>query len=175
MVKNNIIIGFSSDKICSNIINILNKNGISYDCVCKTGASLRKSCSYYENGIILCQTSFIDEPTYNIVQDFYKDFIFLIIGNIDKLSLYDNNIVYKLVTPVKQEDIINALDLAFYKNSENIKEKNNKIINKAKELLMLNNNFTETNAHKYIQKKSMDTGKKSIDIAKLIIKKYEEL
>lgn len=172
MVKNNIIVSFSSDKICSNIISILNKNGINYNCICKTGASLRKSCSYYENGIILCQTSFIDEPTYNIVQDFYKDFIFLIIGNIDNLSLYDNNTVYKLITPIKQEDIVNALDLAYYKNSENIKEKNNKIINKAKKLLMLNNNFTEEVAHKYIQKKSMDTGKKNIDIAKFIINKY---
>ncbi|WP_250278264.1 ANTAR domain-containing response regulator [[Clostridium] colinum] len=174
MSKNNIIIAFSSDKICNNLCTILNKNGIIYNHICKTGANLRKYCSYYENGIILCGTNFIDESTYNIVEDFYKDFCFLLIGSLDKINIYDNKKVYKLPTPIKQEDIINALDMAYYKNIENIKTKNLKFINEAKNLLILHNNFTEDTAHKYIQKKSMNTGKKNIDIAKIIISKYKK-
>lgn len=174
MKKNNIIIAFSSNKICNNISYILNKNGINYTYVCKTGYNLRKCCSFYENGIIICGTNFIDEPIYNIIEDFYKDFIFLLIGNIHTIGLYSDEKVYKLSPPLKQEDIINALDVAYYKNSENIENKNNEIIKKAKNLLIKNNNFTEETAHKYIQKKSMDSGKKNIHIAKLIIDKYEK-
>lgn len=173
MSKNNIIIAFSSDKICNNISSILTKNGIVYDYICKTGANLRKCCSYYDNGIILCGTTFIDEPMCNIIEDFYKDFSFLMFGSIDKINIYSDEKVYKISTPIKHEDIINYIDMACYKNTQNIKEKNNKIIEEAKRLLILYNNFTEENAHKYIQKKSMDNGKKNIDIAKLIIAKYK--
>ncbi|WP_317366287.1 ANTAR domain-containing protein [uncultured Tyzzerella sp.] len=174
MSKKNIIIAFSSDKICNKISCILTKNGISYDHICKTGANLRKCCSYYENGIILCGASFVDEPTHNIIEDFYEDFIFLLLGSADKINMHNDEKVYKISTPIKQEDIISGIDMAYYKSYENIKNKNYKIIEKAKSLLMLYNHFTETEAHKYIQKKSMHTGRKNIDIAKLIIDKYKK-
>ena len=174
MSKNNIIIAFSSDKICNNISLILNKNGINYDYICKTGNNLRKCCSYYENGIIICGVTFVDEPIYNIIEDFYQSFIFILLGSTDKLSMYSDEKAYKLSTPVRQEDIINAIDIARYKNNENIKRNNNKLIEEAKSILILHKNFTEPLAHKYIQKKSMDTGKKNIDIAKLIINKYKK-
>ena len=174
MSKNNLIIAFSSDKICNNIISILTKNGINYDYVCKSGATLRKCCSYYENGIILCGTTFIDESIHNIIEDFYESFIFILLGSIDKINIYNDEKVYKLCTPIKSEDIISAIDIAYYKNTENIKLKNYKIIEQAKSLLIKNYNLSEENAHKYIQKKSMNSGKKNIDIAKLILKKYEK-
>lgn len=174
MTKNNIIISFSSDKICKNVSSILNKNGINYTHICKTGANLRKYCSFYENGIVLCGTNFIDEVSFNIIEDFYEDFIFILIGRIDKINMYSNEKVYKLCVPVKEEDIIDAINIAYYKNSENIKNKNKKIIEEAKNLIMAKKNFTEPLAHKYIQKKSMETGKKNIEIAKFIISKYKK-
>ncbi len=174
MFKNNIIISFSSDKICKNISYILNKNGINYIKICKTGSSLRKCCSYYENGIVLCSPNFVDEITFNIIEDFYEDFIFLLIGSVDKLNIYNNENIYKLYTPVKEEDIINAINISCYKNSEKIKAKHTKIIEEAKTLIMLNTHSTEPLAHKYIQKKSMETGKKNIEIAKYIISKYKK-
>ena len=43
------------------------------------------------------------------------------------------------------------------------------IIEEAKNLLVERNNFTEPQAHRFIQKKSMDTGKKMIEIALIIL------
>lgn len=173
MIKNNIIIAFSSDKICSKIINILKKNGINYDYVFKTGANLRKALTIYENAIILCGTDFVDEPTYQIIQDFYEDFTFLLLGNLDKINIFPNHIVYKIPTPIKQEDIINSIYIAYYKNEEKYEQKKIKYIQKAKQILIETQNFSEQQAHKYIQQKSMDAGKKNIHIAKAIIKRYE--
>lgn len=173
MLKNNVIIAFSSDKICSKIINILKKNGIKYDYVFKTCVALRNALYLYENAIILCGTDFVDEPTYQIIQDFYEDFTFLLLGNIDKINIFSDKMVYKIPTPIKQEDIINGIYIAYYKNEEKYEQKKAKYIQKAKQILIQNKNFTESQAHKYIQQKSMETGKKNIHIAKAIIKKYE--
>ena len=39
----------------------------------------------------------------------------------------------------------------------------------AKELLINRHNMTEEQAHRYIQKKSMDTGKRNVEVAKIIL------
>ena len=44
-----------------------------------------------------------------------------------------------------------------------------KIINKAKALLMERNQMTENDAHKYIQKLSMDSGNNLVETAEMIL------
>ena len=66
----------------------------------------------------MCGTDFVDEPTYQIIQDFYEDFTFLLLGNIDKINIFSDKMVYKIPTPIKQEDIINGIYIAYYKNEE---------------------------------------------------------
>ncbi len=48
-----------------------------------------------------------------------------------------------------------------------------KVISRAKLLLIINENLTEQDAHKYIEKQAMDLRQMRIDIAKEIIRKYE--
>ncbi|MCI1955885.1 MAG: ANTAR domain-containing protein, partial [Oscillospiraceae bacterium] len=43
------------------------------------------------------------------------------------------------------------------------------VILKAKNLLISRNNLTEPQAHRFIQKKSMDTGKKMVETAMIIL------
>jgi response regulator NasT len=51
-------------------------------------------------------------------------------------------------------------------------EKDTADINKAKELLMSRNGMTEQEAHRFIQRKSMDTGAKAVETARLIIESF---
>lgn len=48
------------------------------------------------------------------------------------------------------------------------------IVLRAKKLLMETLHFTEPQAHRYIEKHAMDMRKKKIEIAKGILKVYEE-
>lgn len=164
-MKNNIIIGFYSDKICKIVSSVLRKNAFEYKYICKTASSLRKVCSFYDEGIVIC-SFFQDEPLYNIIQDFSNNFKFIVFTNND-FDLKEKN-VYKVFMPIKQEQILYTLNEVF----EDIKKQNDIIIKNAKSILMQKYNLTEEKAHKYIQKKSMDLGLKSSYIAKLIIEKY---
>ena len=46
------------------------------------------------------------------------------------------------------------------------------IIKRAKQLLMERNYFTEAQAHRFLQKKSMDTGKRLIEIAAIVLEMF---
>ena len=57
--------------------------------------------------------------------------------------------------------------------SEEEKRRQMKVINRAKKTLMDYLNFTEPQAHRYIEKHAMDMRVKKIEIAKGILKIYE--
>lgn len=177
MVKNNILIGFNNKKVCLTISNVLNKYGIIPDYICQSGASLRKMADYFGEGVIILGENFLDEHSINIVNDLWQNFNIILIGSLDKINIYEDKKVYKLVKPLRQEELILALEMQLYKDTPNkikkIKEK--VIIDKAKEILFEKYNFDEEKSYRYIQKVSMEKRKKMIEIAKTIIKNKGEL
>lgn len=49
-----------------------------------------------------------------------------------------------------------------------------KLVDRAKALLMKHKNYTEEEAHRFLQKKSMDSGKPLKEIAQAVIIAFEE-
>lgn len=59
-------------------------------------------------------------------------------------------------------------------SSKHRSQEDQQIIRKAKELLMARNSFTEEEAHKYIQKRSMDNGTGLVEVAQMILSLLQE-
>ena len=53
-------------------------------------------------------------------------------------------------------------------------EEDQKVIQKAKELLMERNGFSEEEAHRYIQKRSMDNGTELVEVSQMILSLMQE-
>jgi response regulator NasT len=81
--------------------------------------------------------------------------------------------------PLKAYDLINTLSMMTMalerlrkKNRQKPKERNiaqKAIIDEAKKLLMNNRNMTEEEAHRYIQKNSMDSGNSMVETAQMVL------
>ena len=82
--------------------------------------------------------------------------------------------------PLKVHDLMNTLEMMCM-NQARIKKNRNKkprqkteaerrIIGEAKEILMLRNHMSEEQAHKYIQKCSMDSGTSIVETAQMVIR-----
>lgn len=81
--------------------------------------------------------------------------------------------------PFKVQDLLNTLEIMMVqynrwlkKQKEKVKkrtESDKKVITAAKELLMERNNMTENEAHRYIQKISMDSATNMAETAQMII------
>lgn len=177
MAKNNIIIGFHSKKICLSISNVLNNYGICPDFICQSGAKLREIANYLSEGVIILGEKFTDEFSINIIEDFWQSFNIILIGSFSQINICEDKKAYKLITPLKQEELISAVEMQLFKDTpKKIKQNNDKeILTKAKKLLFEKYNFTEDKAHKFIQKISMKNRQKMIDTAKYIIDKKGDI
>ena len=81
--------------------------------------------------------------------------------------------------PLKVHDLIGTLEMIVQAQTRRRKklrqqpkqrdEKERAIINQAKALLMERNNMTEEEAHRYIQKCSMDSGTNMLETAQMVI------
>ena len=177
MAKNNIIIGFHSKKICLSILNVLNNYGINTNFVSQSGSKIREMANYLGEGVLIIGENFKDELSINIIEDFWENFNIIIIGNFDKINICEDKKAYKLAIPLKQEELILAIEMQLYKETPKKIKKNleNEILNKAKKLLFEKYNFNEDKAHKFIQKISMEKRTKMIEIAKYIIDKKGDI
>ena len=91
------------------------------------------------------------------------------------LDLCEGENLYKLASPVSRADFFAMLDLLFRKlrrPSRKRGQEDKALIQRAKEILMDVNRMTEAEAHRFLQKRSMDTGARLTDTAQAVIDAY---
>ena len=175
----NIIIALPRPEECTGIKNILARNGYRSVYVCNTGAQAISQAEDYETGIVISGYKLQDMVYSNLKMDIPEGFEMLILASQKFISeCYGNDIVC-LSMPLKLDDFISTVNMM----AEEIERKRRrarqspkvrnetdiKIISEAKEVLMIRNHMTEDEAHRYIQKNSMDSGNSLVETAKMIL------
>lgn len=173
-MRDNIFIAFSNKKTALSIAKIIISEGMPIKAVLKNITDLTNTLSYYRDGIIFLSYVFDDVYIDNILELIPDGFTVILIGNREQINSCDNEDVLKLAVPLRKVDLICALDMiSSFESSYKLRDKKTddekKIIDNAKHYLMDAYSMSESQAHRYIQKKSMDTGKKLADIAKIIL------
>lgn len=170
----NVFVAFSQRKTALNVAKIVVANGMHVACVTTGLTELRKHIHAYNNGIIVCGYQFKDDYVVDFFEDVPETMSIVLIGNRAQLEACNNERVFKLAVPLQRVDLVCSLnmiasmwDCMAAANQRNPKEE--KIINRAKDLLIERYSMSEEQAHRYMQKKSMDTGVKLVDIAKIVL------
>lgn len=175
----NIIIALPRPEECIGIRNILARNGYRSLYVCNTGAQAISQAEDYESGIIICGYKLPDMVYSNLKDDLPAGFEMLILASQKFISeCYGNDIVC-LAMPLKMDDFISTVNMMAEELERRKRrarlapkvrnEKDTQTIAEAKELLMVRNHMTEEEAHRYIQKNSMDSGNSLVETAKMIL------
>ncbi len=92
------------------------------------------------------------------------------------MALCENEELFKLSAPVTRGDLLASVRMLMQMQNRYYRMmlprrsgEEEDIVKQAKELLMNRNCMTEEEAHRFLQKKSMDTGSKMADTARMII------
>jgi response regulator NasT len=111
-----------------------------------------------------------------------KGFEMLLVASPDKLEYCQDNNIVCLQMPIKTHDLLNTLQMMAYqyqrkkkKDKEKPKvrtEEEKAVILKAKLVLMDRNNMTEEEAHRYLQKNSMDSGTNMTEMAEMVLRMF---
>jgi response regulator NasT len=130
-------------------------------------------------GILLCGYKFNDMLYTELYECLPKGIQMLLTASPRVLMDCQDNDIVCLALPLKVHDLINTLEMMAgtiqrqrrrrRSQPRQRSEEEKKIIDEAKHLLMERNNMTEEEAHRYIQKCSMDSGNTLVESAQMVL------
>lgn len=175
----NIVIAFPKKEVAQNIRKILSQSGYSVQAVCSTGAQALASVNNLENGILICGRRFIDMMYMEIHDYLPPEFQMLLIASPTSIQEREVENLVCLELPMKVHELLQTLEMMEgqirrrRKRLRNIprqrSEEDRQMIEQAKALLMDRNKFSEEEAHRYIQKRSMENGTGLVEVAQMIL------
>lgn len=181
---NNIIVAFPKEDVARNIKKILAQSGYPVVSVCTTGAQALASVNNLETGIIVCGYRFVDMMYTEVYEYLPKGFQMLLIAS--PTNVIDNSVenLISLLLPLKVHELMQTVEMmdgyiTRYKKRQKKKPKIRseaelEIIDRAKRRLMERNGLSEEEAHRYIQKRSMEDGTGLVEISEMILSLISE-
>ncbi|MCD2492114.1 ANTAR domain-containing protein [Lacrimispora sp. NSJ-141] len=175
----NIIVVFPKAEDAKNIRNILTRNGFNVTAVCTTGAQVLNYTDSLNDGVVVCGYRFAD-MRYAELYDYLPDgFQMLLVASQQYWGECTADNLVCVSMPLRLHDLIDTLTMmeeTLVRRRRKLREcprqrsaEDKEAILKAKEVLMERNNMTETEAHRYIQKCSMDSGTNMAETAQMIL------
>ncbi len=174
-----IIVVFPKRDHAANIRNLLVRGGMDVRGVCTTGAQALQYAETMEEGIMVCGYKLSDMMYTELREYLTSDFEMLLVASKDKWINGTIEGVVGLTMPVKVYDLLNTVEMMLHtmerqrrrrkKEQKERSKEQQMLIRQAKELLMARNNMSEGEAHRYLQKCSMDSGTNMAETAEMVL------
>lgn len=174
----NIIVAFPKMENGKSIKNILVKHGFHVGAVCTAGAQVLYHADLLGDGIVVCAGRLPDMMSSQLRADLSEQFEMLVMAVPGFLEEDMEHVVY-LSMPLKVHELISTMEMMADSMERKKKRRKSKpqrrseeegrTIQKAKEVLMARNHMTEEEAHRYIQRTSMDSGTGLTETAQMIL------
>lgn len=175
----NIIVVLPKPEDARSIRNLLMKNGFQVGGVCTTGSQALSKLDELGAGLVICSYRMTDMMYSELYACLPKGFEMLLLVSRDLLHECEGNDIMCLAMPFKVFDLINTVDMMCQvierrrrKERQKPRERNSgeeALIAEAKTLLMNRNHMSEEEAHRYLQKCSMDSGTNLVETAQMVL------
>jgi len=177
-----VIVGFPKLEDATNIKNLLLRSGFNVTEPCTLGSQVISLANDLDEGIVVCGYRFSDMHFSELNNYLPKGFEMLLVASPEKLEYCQNNNIICLQMPIKPHDLLNTVQMMSFqyqkrkkKDRDRPKERTQEeitLIKNAKMVLMDRNNMTEEEAHRYLQKTSMDSGTNLVEMSEMVLKMF---
>lgn len=175
-----IIVVFPNKDNAANIRNLLVRGGMDVTGVCTTGAQALNYADASDDGIVICGYKMKD-MMYTELREYLSDrYEMLLIASPGRWSEDNQEGIVRLPMPIKVYDLMDTVEMMLKSVERRRKKRKDKLRNRnprqqelvaqAKELLMARNHMSEAEAHKYLQKSSMDSGTNMVETAQMVLR-----
>ena len=179
-----IIVAFSKPGDAKNIKNILMRSGFQVVAVCTSGGQVLTCMEDLNGGIIVSGYRFEDMLYRDILEYMPKEFEMLLVASPNRFGGMMPQGIVCLPMPIKVQVLVDTLEEMCESQTSRKKkrkkqpvqrsEEETKLILEAKELLMERNRMAELEAHRYLQKCSMDSGTNMVETAQMVLAMMRE-
>lgn len=171
----NVVVVFPKPEDAKSIRNLLVRNGIEVMGVCTTGSQALSYIDGLASGIVVCGYRFRDMLYTELKAQMGSGFDMLLLASQRILAEKGPDGVMAVGMPLKVHELIDTINMmegALRKSRKKNRQRSPRekaVIDKAKRLLMERNHMSEEEAHRYVQKCSMDNGYSMVETAEMII------
>lgn len=174
-----IIVAFPKIENARSIRNVLVRNGFAAVTACTTGAQVLSRLEDSDEAIVVCSYRLVDMACLELFGLLPAGAKMLVVSSPDFLGGIDREKIVCLSTPLKVNELVSTVGM-MYHNLERTRrkrrqkprfrdEEDREAIRQAKEVLMARNRMTEEEAHRYLQKCSMDSGNNMAETAGMVL------
>lgn len=174
-----VIVVFPKLEESKSIKNLLVRNGIEVIAACTTAAQVVNLTDDLDYGIVVSGYKLVD-MMYSELQEYLPDtFDMLLVASKRYYAECSTSDIVCLSMPIKAADLVNTVNLMYDKLYYQMKKKKSRpairseqekqVIASAKQMLITQKGMSEEEAHRYIQKKSMNNGTNLVETSHMIL------
>ncbi len=174
-----IIIAFPSLEAGEKIRAILVRNGFHVAGVCTSGAQAIQETNELDDGVVLCSYRLPDMMYRELKEYLPPGFRMVTVSSRNQWAENGEADEISLSLPLQTHELLSTMEMVVY-NVRGARKKTKpkgkvrspeeqELIERAKGILMSRNNMTEEEAHRYLQKTSMDNGTTFTETAQMIL------
>lgn len=175
----NIIVAFPKPDTGQKIKKILIRNGYNVTHVVTNGAQVLSSAIEVEYGVVIMPYKLPDMIYLDVKENLPPGFQLVVLARRGDWAENGSPDVVSLSPPIQIQQLVDTVEMVtMYVDRVRKKKKRSRpqrseemenVIRQAKGLLMERNNMTENEAHRYLQKNSMDMGRSLYETAQMIL------
>lgn len=169
-----IVLAFSKDDTAGKIRHMLEGSEHDVIAVCHSHAEILRIIADLDEVLVIMGYKLPDAVVDDVAEDLREGQKLISLSRFERREMICNEDILVVTLPINRQALLSAIE-TLWGVIERVKRKpkrtpeEEKTIEKAKLLLMEKYSMTEAQAHRFIQKRSMDTGGKFIDTARMIL------
>lgn len=170
-----IIVAFENEATCRRVSEMIESSGTASCINVHSCGEVRRITNKARINIVVCGYKLADGSAEALHEDLPPTCSMLMVASQAQLELVDEDI-FRLPAPISRISLVASVQMLFQVNrrlNKYVKPRRSsadqQLVEEAKQLLMDRHGMTEEQAHRFIQKKSMDNGAKMVQTAQMIL------
>lgn len=174
-----IVVAFTGEELRRKTLRLLAAEGMEAAAVCAAGAEAVRAVHQMGSAVVICGFHLRDMTADALAADLRGAAAVMAVAKASHLELCGGENLFKLPVPASRSEFFATLGLMLEFESAHLRhpapqrrEADQRLIRRAKELLMDVNRMTEEEAHRLLQRRSMERGVPLAEAAGWVIDSY---
>lgn len=174
-----IVVAFIKEELQRKALRLLASEGLEAAAVCASGAEVIRRIRQAGSAAVICGFQLRDMTADALAADLRGLAAVMVVAKAPHLELCGGENLFKLPVPASRSEFIATLGLMLDFEAAHLRhpvsrrrENEQQLIRRAKELLMDVNRMSEEEAHRFLQKRSMERSVRMAEAARWVIDSY---
>lgn len=170
------VVAFEKDETRDRMAQLLEKAGIPVRFCHRSGAEVIRSVKLMGSGVVICDHKLADMSVDRLAHQLHGQARFLVLAKPAQLALCEDPSLFKLPAPISAGELRGAVNVLLQMDELTARETipqrseaDQELVTRAKARLMDRHGFSEDQAHRYLQRMSMNAGEKLAATARRVL------